>query len=178
MTRQSLTTRLRTEMIGYAVNVVYLSLVFGAFTAYRRLVLAAYDISYTNYGVALIEAFVLGKVISFGGFLRLGRGLENKPLIIPTLYKTVVFCLFVAAFKCVELGIKGLVKGEGFMDGAAKIWREGTSGLLANVLIVFASLLPFFAVKELARVLGREMLWDLFFRRRAPLDANPASPAK
>jgi hypothetical protein len=167
MTRQSLTTRVRTEMIGYAINVVYLSLVFGAFTMYRRLVLAAHDISYTNYGVALIEAFVLGKVVSLGSVLRLGRGLENKPLIIPTLYKTVVFCAFLALFKVLEHGVRGMVKGEGFMDGAAKMWREGVAGLLANTLVVFASLLPFFAVKELARVLGRKMLWDLFFRRSA-----------
>ena len=31
------------EMVEYAVNVVYLALVFAAFTQYRRLVLAAHE---------------------------------------------------------------------------------------------------------------------------------------
>jgi hypothetical protein len=72
--------RVRHELIEYAINVVYLALVFAAFTVYRRLVLAAHDITYTNYGVALIEALILGKVIMIGGVFRLGRGLEAKPL--------------------------------------------------------------------------------------------------
>lgn len=37
------------ELIEYGFNVVYLALVFASFTVYRRLVLAAYDIVYTNY---------------------------------------------------------------------------------------------------------------------------------
>ena len=59
------------EMVEYAVNVVYLALVFAAFTQYRRLVLAAHDIIYTNYWVAVIQALILGKVIMIGGLFRL-----------------------------------------------------------------------------------------------------------
>jgi hypothetical protein len=40
--------------------VIYLTIVFAAFTVYRRLLLSAHDISYTNYGFALIEALILG----------------------------------------------------------------------------------------------------------------------
>src|SRR5678815_3246377 len=121
MSVQDLKGKLRQELIGYGINVIYLTLVFGAFTMYRRLLLAAHDISYANYGVALIEALILGKVIMIGDVLRLGRGLETKPLIYATLYKTTVFCVLVAVFKIVEHGIKGLWKGEGFVKGAAEM---------------------------------------------------------
>jgi hypothetical protein len=168
MTPQSLKAKVRQEMIAYAVNVAYLTLVFGAFTIYRRLLLAAHDISYTHYGVAVIEALVLAKVIMLGELLRLGRGLESKPLIYPALYKTVVFCLFVLAFKVVEHGVRGVWGGEGFGKGAAEMWNQGLPVLLANSLVVFAAFLPFFAVKELGRVLGRATLGDLFFRRKSP----------
>lgn len=73
--------KVRHELIEYGVNVVYLALVFEAFTQYRRLVLAAYDIIDTNYWFAAIQALVLGKVIMIGRVFRLGRGLEDKPLI-------------------------------------------------------------------------------------------------
>jgi len=48
-----------------------------------------------------------------GEVVRLGRGLERKPLIYPTLYKTAVFVLFVGVFKIIEEVIKGLWKGGG-----------------------------------------------------------------
>ena len=43
-------------MAEYWINVFYLTLIFAAFTQYRRFVLAAHDITYTNYWVAVIEA--------------------------------------------------------------------------------------------------------------------------
>ena len=89
-------------MVEYWINVCYLALVFASFTQYRRLILAAHDITYTNYWVAVIEALILAKVIMIGAVLRLGRGLEDKPLIYPTLYKTVVFTFFVAVFDLVK----------------------------------------------------------------------------
>ena len=127
----------------------YLTLVFAAFTQYRRFLLAAHDITYTNYWVAVIEALILAKVIMIGGVFRLGRGLEQKPLIYPTLYKTVVFTLFVGLFTLLENAVKGMWKGIGFTGGLAEFFGKGTHELLANSLVVFAAFIPFFAFKEL-----------------------------
>jgi hypothetical protein len=151
------------EVAEYWINVVYLTLMFAAFTQYRRFILAAYDITYTNYWVAVIKALILAKVIMIGDVLRLGRGLEQKPLIYPALYKTVVFSLFVGVFTVVEHAIKGLWKGQGLAGGLDDFVSHE---LLANFLVVFVAFIPFFGVKELGRVLGQENIWALFFRRR------------
>lgn len=45
--------------------------------------------------------------------------------------------------------------------------HKGADELLANSLVVFVALVPFFAVKELGRVLGEQKISDLFFRRSA-----------
>lgn len=152
------------EMGEYLINVCYLTLVFAAFTQYRRILLDAYEITYTNYGVAVIEGLILGKVIMIGEVFRLGRGLERKPLIYPTLYKTFVFTVFVDVFKLIEHGIKGVWNGNGFMAGffdyAVNDWHE----ILANNLVMFVAFIPFFAVKELGRVLGKNKVQELFFR--------------
>lgn len=154
-------------MFEYWMNFFYLALMFAAFTQYRRLVLAAHDIIYTNYGIAVIEAAVLAKVIMIGGVFRLSRKLEKKPLLLSTLYKTVVFSLFVAVFKLIEHMINGLWKGKGLTEGLVDYFGRGPHELLANVLIIFVAFIPFFAFKELGRVLGKGRAWDLFFRRRA-----------
>jgi len=158
--------KVRHELIEYAVNVVYLTAVFAAFTIYRRLLLAAHDISYTNYGFALIEALILGKVIMIGGMLRLGGGLEDKPLIVPTLYKTAIFTIFCFFFTLAEHAIRGLVSGHGVAAGLAEYAAQGYPVILGNSMVVFVALIPFFAVKELGRVLGREKIGRLFFRTR------------
>jgi hypothetical protein len=116
----------------------------------------------------LIEALILAKVIMIGDVVRLGRGLEHKPLIVPTLYKTVVFTLFVGAFTVLEHAIRGLWTGTGFMGGIADFFGKGFHELLANCIVVFVAFIPFFAVKELQRVFGKDELRALFFRRREP----------
>jgi len=84
------------------------------------LVLAEYQITYVRYGLSVLEALVLAKVILIGDVLRLGRRFEDKPLIVPTLYKTVVFTLWVAAFSFLEHTIEGLLRaivgGAGTVD--------------------------------------------------------------
>ena len=163
--KENLKKKIVHEVAEYWINVGYLTLVFAAFTQYRRFLLAAHDITYTNYWVAVIEALILAKVIMIGAVLRLGRGLEQRPLIYPTLYKTVVFTLFVGAFTVFEHAIKGLWAGTGFMGGIADFFGKGHE-LLANCLVVFVAFIPFFGVKELGRVLGQDKIQALFFRRR------------
>jgi len=161
------------EFVEYWINVVYLGLVFAAFTQYRRFVLAAYDIVYTNYWIALIQALVLAKVIMIGAVVRLGRGLERKPLIYPTLYKTVVFSVLVVAFTVVEHAVKGLWQGKGPMGGVTEFFGKGLHELLAGSLVLFVSLIPFFAVKELSRVLGKDKIIALMFLKRPPEPSPP-----
>jgi hypothetical protein len=161
--------RITHEIGEYATIVIYLTLVFAAFIQYRRLLLAAHDITYTNYGIAVIEALILGKVIMIGAVFRLGRGLEDKPLIIPALYKTVLFSLLVVAFTIVEHAIKGLWMGEGLAAGVMNFLDKGFHELLAGSLVIFVALFPFFAIRELERVVGTDKIRTLFFRNRTGL---------
>lgn len=158
--------RLYREFVKYWINVVYLSVVFGLFAWYRRLILAEYEIKYLKYGVAIIEALVLAKVILIGDMLGLGREFKNKPLIYPTLYNAIVFSLFVGLFAIIERTVEGLLQGKGAMAGLAELRAEGWYELLARCLITFVMFVPFFAFKELAKVLHEEgSLAKLFFRK-------------
>jgi hypothetical protein len=154
------------EMVEYWINVAYLSLAFAAFTQYRRFLLAAHGITYTNYWVAVIEALILAKVIMIGDALRLGRRLDHKPLIYSTLLKTIVFSLFVGAFTLIEHAIKGLWKGTAFTELFGSFLGKGYHELFAGSLVTFVAFIPFFAFRELGRVLGRGKIRALFFQSR------------
>ena len=165
------------ELIEYWFNFAYLAIFLAAFVWYRRLVLAEYDIAYANYWFPIIEAAILAKVIMIGDILRLGRGFEERPLILPTLYRTVVFSVWVALFSVVEATIKGLLHGHGLLGGLEELASKGGYELLSWVLVILVALFPFFALKELERVLGEGNLRRMFWRQVTPAAApTPREP--
>jgi hypothetical protein len=160
------------EMTAYWINVLYLTILFAVFTSYRRLILAQYNIGYSNWGISLIKALVLAKVVMVGGIFHFGRGLENKPLIFSTLFKSVLFTLWVAIFAIVESAIRGFLHGKDLAGGLDHLLTDGTHEFFAKSLVVFVAFIPFFAFKELGRVLGKGKIWDLFFRKGPVAETN------
>jgi hypothetical protein len=160
--------RAKREFVRYWIYVAYLATVFGVFAWYRRLILAAHEISYLKYGAAIIEALILAKVILIGDAIGLGRHLqERRPLIYPTLGKAVVFSLFVGLFSLLERTATGLIKGKGLLAGIAELRVEDEYELIARCMVVFVLFIPFFAFKELGNTLGEGKLGRLFFRDRS-----------
>jgi hypothetical protein len=155
--------RLAREMIRYGINIAYLFLFLGTFSMYRRLILAQHQISYLQYGVSLVEAIVLAKVIMIGEVLHLDRGFEHRPLIFPTLYKTVIFSILVGVFTVIERMVIGLIRGRALAESFQELVGPGRYELLARCLVTFLAFIPFFAIRELTRVFGLEKMKELFF---------------
>ena len=159
------------ELISYWVIVLYMAIFFGAFSTYRRLLLAHHGISYEDYGIAVIRALVLGKVVLVAETLRLGRGYEEWPLIVPTLHKTFLFTVCVAVFDIAEGLVRGLIGGLGPMGAVDGVLGRFNYEWLSRALVVFFAFLPLFAVGELRRVLGAGVT-DVFFHRRSAAEAD------
>ena len=156
------------KMVEYYLNFLYLAFFLVAFTWYRRLILAEYNIQYLEYWVPLIEAAILARIIMVGDLLGLGRGLEHKSLILPTLYRTVVFSVWMGVFSVLEQTVRGLLRGKGLTGGFEELASKGQYELLAKWLVIFCAFIPFFAFKELERVLGPDKLRSLFWSRATP----------
>jgi len=154
----------------YVIIALYLALLFGTFTVYRRLVLAEFGVPYLNYGFAIIQALIIGKVILIGDAFRLGKRFEHMPLAVSVLYKSIVFSLFVMAFGVLEHVVEGLFHKENMGAVKANIMAIGADELLARTLMLITAFIPFFAFWELGRVVGRERIYDLFFSRRGGSD--------
>jgi len=153
------------EMTAYWINVAYLTLLFAVFTSYRRFILAHYDITYSNWGISFIKAMVLAKVVMVGGLFNFGRALEKKPLILATLFQSFLFTGWVALFAAIESTLRGLFHGKGFAGAMDHLLSEGAHEFYAKSLVVFVAFIPFFAFKELGRVLGKGKIWEWFFRK-------------
>jgi hypothetical protein len=167
--------RLMDEAKSVFIIFVYLTVLLGAFTTYRRLLLAEYRIPYFQYGFSIVEALILSKVIVFGRFLRIGERYKHKPLIIPTLHKTFCFSILILLFSLVEHFVIGWMHGKPSSTIYEEIFAQGYWEILARLLMLFTTLVPLFAVWETSRILGEGKLYELFFTPRDSASPNQSS---
>jgi hypothetical protein len=151
----------------YWVVFAFLALMFGAFTLYRRLILHEVGVSYTHWGIGLIEAAITAKVILIGQAMNVGKRIEGHPLIISVFVKAFLYGLLVAVFDVLERVVEGLIHRDTWQEIAHRVVMKGPEEILANSLMIFVAFIPFFALWEVGRVLGFEKLADMFLRRRA-----------
>jgi hypothetical protein len=151
----------------YWAIAIYLALMLGAFTWYRRFILSEFHISYLHYGSAIVEAMILAKVILVGRALKIGRQYEDAPLAIAVLIKAVAYSAFIALFFLLEHLVEGLLHGRPWDAIAHGLVQAGKGEILARTLMVVVSLIPFLAFWEVDRVLGDGTLYTLFFHPRA-----------
>lgn len=160
------------ELRLFLIYFIFLTLFLWTFTMYRRLILNEYQIGYLHYSYNFLEALVLSKIILIGQTFKLGERFSDQPLIIPTLYKTVIFSLFVLIFTIIEEFVVGYIRGKDF----ARIYQEfaliGFDEIVARVLVMFFVFILFFAFLEIGRVMGEDNLLNLFTRKKSK---NPPS---
>lgn len=147
-------------------NFAFLSFLRISFAWYRRLLRDSYHISDAVYWAPVVSAAILSKVLMIGVALRVGRGLRTWPLIIPTVYRTVVFSVLVVGFSVLEPMAGAWIHGRKAADGLAELTSTGWQGLLAWHVLVIIAFLPFFALKEIEAMFGTEKVRGLFFRRQ------------
>ncbi len=172
---EGLKQRLKKELLEYLAISAYLCAYFSALLNYKRVVLADVGIHYEQYGYAIVEALVLGKVILIGEALKIGRGYQSRPLIVSALYKSLMVGGFVLSFLVVEHVFRVMVKGESIVHAI-----EGTfdrpAALVAHVIFVIRSLVPFFLLREAGRHMGEERLLKLLWHRPGSPNAVSGGP--
>ena len=153
------------ELKVYWIITLYLWLFLGLFTVYRRLVLAETGSIYLHYGIALIEAMVIAKVVLIGRLFGFSRRFEERALIVPVIYKSVVFGLLVMLFGVIEHLVGGWIRKQGLWGGLHELASIGADELAARALMLIVAFVPFFAFAELGRVLGMNKLAAMFFAK-------------
>ena len=160
------------ELKKFWLIALYLSVFFMAFTFYRRLVLAEFGVTYLHYGVALIQALVIGKVVLIGRALGLGRRLGRGPLIVSIVVTSIVFAILVIAFGLLEHVVEGLFHDKSWLEIRHSLLESGLNELLSRVLMLVVAFVPFFAIVEIAEEIGWDKLTAIFFSRRAAAKRN------
>lgn len=155
----------REELRVFLFITLYLAVFLGSFNTYRRLILAEQGVSTLNYGLSLIEAMLLAKILLLGDALKLGRSLEHRSLLVVCLLKALLFSALTILFTVLERLIEASLRGHLDAGLSQLLLPHGLDEMLARLLMMITAFLPFFAFWELRRVLGPHRLSGLFLGR-------------
>ncbi len=164
------------EIIKFLGIAIYLWVMFGVFALHEAVVSAKDHIDYHFYGFALINALVLGKVMLVAEDLQFAEWVKERPLIYPILCKAVAFSILFIVFDVVEEVLVGLFKGRTIGASIPSIGGGTPSGVFFVGIILAVALIPFFAFREIGRVIGERELHALLFRTGGGLGSRQSRP--
>ncbi|WP_411902245.1 hypothetical protein [Methylorubrum thiocyanatum] len=161
---------------------VYLWVVFGLLILHEHIVLSRHGLSYSFYGLAFINAWILAKIMLVAERMDVRPRFRGRPLVFPILTRSCAFAALLVSGYAVEEIVLGLWRGKTFAQSLPEIGGGGVSGLASASVIMAVALIPYFTFREFGRVLGRERLQILLFRGEiaagAPRENGPARPAE
>jgi hypothetical protein len=144
---------------------IYLYIFFAALIYLKATILQAHGIPYAHFGLAAAKALVCAKFVLIGQAFHLGERHQHRALIWPTLYRSVVFLIFLLALNAIEEMIIGLIHHRAVADSLADFGGGTVPQLVATSFMGLLILIPFFAFRLLGEVLGEENLFRVFFHR-------------
>lgn len=95
--------------------------------------------------------------------LNMSRWLNRRPLIYPILHDSVLFAIIFMIFHAVEKSAVTLIKGEAAAASIPNVGGGGFAGILCVAVILFFTLIPFFAFRNFNRALGPDRMRALLF---------------
>ena len=140
---------------------IYLWVLLALFVINHSVVLAREQHNYQAHFFAFVNALILAKVLLIGEYLHLGNRFRHKPLLYSIFYKCFVFTLFCIGVHILERVIEGVWSGRTIAQSFPDIGGGSLNGILSLGATVFVALIPFFAFREISRVIGPSELWSL-----------------
>jgi len=159
-----LEARILDEARRFVVLFLYLWILFGLFVLNERIILREHGIGFASQGFAVFNALILAKIMLVLEDLNLSRWLARRPLIYPILHDSLLFSILFVAFHVLEEIMVGLFRGETAASSVPAIGGGGLAGVLCVALILFFSLIPYFAFRNFSRALGPSRIEAMLFK--------------
>jgi hypothetical protein len=179
-TKTSIRERASNELKAFVILTVYFYACFGALIFYKFAILEAQGVGFAPWGIAIIKAAICAKFMLVGRAFHIGEQYNRHPLIVPTLFRSFSFLALLVVLNVIEEIVVGAVHGRAILDSIVGI-AGGPQQMAAASVILLLILIPYFALRSLADVIGDRTLARLFFEPRRRAAARPGrtpSPAR
>lgn len=159
-------TKVREEIIRMLPAVLFFFAAFNLIVLTENLATEAYGIRTFRFAGAAIGALLIGKVILLVDYLPFAKAFGERPLIIPTLWRTGIYVLAAILFVYLEHAIPLLFRYDSIAGAHRHLAEEIVWPRLAAILVWLAVLFFLFAAtQQLSRAVGYHQLRRLFFGR-------------
>jgi hypothetical protein len=143
---------------------IFFLISFSLLFATRQLILREYGLSLPGFGVAVIGAMLVGKVVLMVDKLPFVDRYPDKPLIYNACWKSLIYFLAALLVRCLKPIAPLLIEHESLVDAtrhfvSTTVWPEFwlVQMWLGVLFLVYCSL------RELVRVLGSDRVIQMFF---------------
>jgi hypothetical protein len=172
--KPSLRHRATEELKEFLILSLYLYVCLGAIIIMKSAILKDVGVEFDAWGVAAIKALLLAKFMLIGKAMRLGEN-KSQPLVWPTIYQSLLTLFLLIVLTTLEEILVGALHHRTVSESLTHVAGDRLDIVLATFLIMFLILVPYFAFRNLAEVLGRGVLTRLFFTDpgRRPLPPPP-----
>jgi hypothetical protein len=166
--------RILEELKNLSVTVIYLWVLLIVFALHRQIILSQYQINYSQrLGFALINAVILAKFMWLGEILQAGKSAARKVLWHSTILNSAIFSAILVACHVLEEILVGLWHRHSISQSFAEATGKSLRDILATGVLAFVTLIPFFFVKGLIHIIGKDEMKRLL--SRAAMESNITS---
>ena len=170
--KKSLRAKAVEELIKFLILFAYLWTIFLVFFVHEWVVLAHNHIGFKFYGLAALNSLVLAKIMLIAEDMRFTKAFERGSLLSPIAYKSALFSVLLISAYLLEEVIVGAFRGRGLAESFPRIGDGTVWGILAVAFVLCLALVPFFAFREMARVMGPANFRALIFKGATNADSG------
>jgi hypothetical protein len=158
-----LLTTLKHEFFEIIPPTIFFFFAFSLLMATQRLIEREYSIPLTGFGMALIGALLVGKVVLIADQLPLVNKFPDKPLLYNVVWKSLIYFITALLIRYLEHLIHFLLRHESFMEAHHHLMEEiiwPHFWLIQMWLTVL--FFVYCAMRELVRAIGRKKVIHMF----------------
>ena len=165
------------EFRSFFIMALYLWFVFALMLLNEAVILKKPNLNVLGQGFAVINALVMAKVMLIADDLGFGRQLDDLPLIWPIFYKAVAFGLLFVVFHEFEHYVVAWFAGKTQAYSLPTLAGGTWAGVACVWAAMAVSLAPFFAIREISKLVGVGRVWRLMLQpgARAAFAAEEAT---
>ena len=146
---------------------------FSLFVSYNSAISKDGSGQLMKYGLALVNALALAKVILVAEHFHLGEGFRKSPLMYVTVFRSVMLGLLLGCFKLIEAMVIGYVRGKTLPESFSAIGDGSPRAIITMLVLLAVVLIPFFGFAELDRAVGTGKIARVFLKSRYTLGEIP-----
>ena len=159
----SIAQKLKHEIAAVLSLTLYFAGWLGVLVLIKYLLLAEYQVAYSDFSIALFGALVLAKVVLVLEHVPLGAWVAAQAAWIDVLLRTILYAFGVFVVLLIEKGIDGMHEYGGFGAALTTEWRQTDAHhILLTVICLSAALLSYNLLSVIRRRMGKGALIQMF----------------